>query len=392
MRVPRPTLRAILLAVLGAALLAAAAFLGRPELAAFGTLLFALPVCAWVLGWWWTRPRGQERTRVQRRLAEAPEVGTETLVRVSMDGREPGPGREILRGMNPSVVRSSADEPLSYLAHFPLRGGYRLGPFLSVQADPLGLILRTQAQDPGHELSVSPTPSTQVSDGDWEDLLPTRALKGSEPDALTRPYREGDPYRRIHWPVSARQGRMMVRPDADDHDGVPALMLDRQRAHYGGAPTWVHEPDGGRVASSADYDEALSTATAGARALRHGNPGTELIAFPAWTSGRVEDMLASSVPSPTAARPVLGAGTGSLVIITGVPGDVAATWPGQHGRRRVTVLMHGPRDAAPSALVRGAWERAGWTWRLLEVGAQPTGPDATDTTAGTAAAVETGAA
>ncbi|WP_158595385.1 DUF58 domain-containing protein [Galactobacter caseinivorans] len=365
MRVPRPTLRAVLLVLLGAALLAAASFLGRPELAAFGGLLIALPLAAWLLGWWWVRPRGPQQVRVQRRLNETPEVGGQSLVRLTVEGHDPGPGRELLRGFQPQHATSRGDEPVTYLARFPLRGGYRLGPFLSIRTDPLGLVLRTQPQDPGHELTVALPPSTQVSDGDWEELLPSRTQKGSEADTLTRPYQEGDPYRRIHWPVSARQGRMMVRPDAEDHDGVPAVMLDRQSAHYGGAPTWVHEPGGGRTASTASYDAALRTAAAAATVLRKGTPGADIAAFPAWTQGRLDTLLASSVPSPSTAQPTLGAGLGSLVIITGIPGDAAATWPGRHSRRRVTVLMHGPDDAAPPSAVLAAWERAGWTWRTL---------------------------
>lgn len=369
------------MALLGALLLAAASFLGRPELAIFGTLLVALPLAAWAVSWWRMRPGRRHPSTVQRRLSEAATVGGQAQVQVTVDGHHPGPGRETLRGFRPQHATSRAHEPLTYAAHFPLRGAYRLGPFLSVQADPLGLVLRTQAVDPGLELAVQPLPARQLSDGEWEDLLPSRALKGSEADALSRPYQEGDPYRRIHWPVSARQGRMMVRPDAEDHDGVPAVALDRHRAHYGGIPTWVHLADGGRAASTAGYDEALRTAVAAAHALRKGAPGAELVAFPAWSAGRgtrgLQDggpgqaLLASSVPTSAFGRPPVAAGAGSLLIITGVPGAEAASWPARHSRRRVTVLMHAHDGAAPPPPVLSAWEHAGWTWRTLQVTPQP---------------------
>lgn len=366
---PRPTPRAYAVVVAALALVALGRFLGRPEVVGLGAFLFTLPVASWLLGWWWVRAGRDERAVVARRLSEDPAIGTPIGVDVEVSGAPMARGRESLTDLCPGPSPRREGERWHYDVSFEHRGSYRLGPFLSTRRDRLGLVSRTAALDAGTVILVpDPVPEAGTI-GSVDGLIAAHTHRGADPDTLTRPYREGDPYRRIHWPVSARQGRVMVRPDAEEPDARPSVVVDRHRAHYAGTPTLVHVAGRGDCASVCGYDAALRTTAAVLRALRAAGQETELLAFPAWDTDSEQEHLSASLPSAAPedeARPQMPGGAGSLVIVTGLPGPAAAAWPGARGRQRVTVILHGSPDARLDPEVAEAWDRAGWTWFLVK--------------------------
>ena len=50
---------------------------------------------------------------------------------------------------------------------------------------------------------------------------------------MTREYRYGDPLRRVHWAVTARQGKLMVRAEESVTTPEAAMVLDQRRLAFG---------------------------------------------------------------------------------------------------------------------------------------------------------------
>jgi len=118
--------------------------------------------------------------------------------------------------------------------HYPVRparrGLYRLHRTHVTYTDPLGLAtLDSRVWTPA-ELLAYPVPTEVALAG------PTRAVIGEierrslyeDPTAFrgVRPYRSGDPMRRMHWPQTARTGQFMVREYATAVDARLHLCLN----------------------------------------------------------------------------------------------------------------------------------------------------------------------
>lgn len=127
----------------------------------------------------------------------------------------------VAQGVRPSLpVAPSFDQPIQTRYTFrPMRRGrYKWGSLRVRGTDALGLINRERSYrtDP-IELTVYPAPipvSIEVAPrAGWgtSDLDSGRA-KGSGLEVRTiREYSSGDPIRYVHWPTSARSGRLMVK-------------------------------------------------------------------------------------------------------------------------------------------------------------------------------------
>ena len=77
---------------------------------------------------------------------------------------------------------------------------------------------------------------------------PVRRASGLEPHGV-REYVEGEPLRAVHWPSSARRGRLMVRELEDaPRDGV-AVVLDVERSAVAGPPGDTSLDDAVRAAA-----------------------------------------------------------------------------------------------------------------------------------------------
>lgn len=362
MSIPLPTLRSVGSFCLGLGLVVAARWLGRPEIAGLGAALMALPVLAFVAAFWWRHlpdAAGPAPVRTLEGAGEsAPRVGQALTVSLSFpDDRVQGHERTA-RG------RIAGSAPLRYPFVPDTRGVHRLGPWTSRRHDPLHLVTVTAVVDRGTDVVVVPVPAGDEELGrGLEGVRAARGAGGDQLDATTRSYRPGDPLRSVHWPVSARQGRLMVRPQVHEVSGAPVVLLDRTPAHYPGEPTTVSTAAGPNLDSTSTFDSALSSVSTLLTRL------DRLECFPAApTDPDRERLLALLTP---ATGP--GAGTGApppgeasmTVIVTGVPGPEAAQWP-QRRRGPVTVALH-PLDPQerPPAEVLSAWERAGWEWIVL---------------------------
>ncbi|MEO5952226.1 MAG: DUF58 domain-containing protein [Chloroflexia bacterium] len=127
------------------------------------------------------------------------------------------------------------------------RGLYRLGPTAIMTGDPFGLFVTGRVFDTGAELLVYPAVVPLQSFG-----LPFGELPGggrterrsfhSTPNAAgVREYLPGDPMNRIHWPMSARAQKLMVKefeldPTADlwivvDLHGAVHVSADDYETH-----------------------------------------------------------------------------------------------------------------------------------------------------------------
>jgi len=98
------------------------------------------------------------------------------------------------------------------------RGLFELDQLAVVGRDPLGLFERRRRLELRQTILVYPQ-AEELFRSPWSGLNPARGLGQSSTEskgrsALTlgvREYRAGDPLRFIHWPTSARRGRLVVR-------------------------------------------------------------------------------------------------------------------------------------------------------------------------------------
>ena len=103
------------------------------------------------------------------------------------------------------------------------RGAHLLGPLHLHRRDVFGLVTATTVLPEAAEIIVlppvhplegaSPTAGTGT-----EGTRPTLVALHGQDDASLRGYQQGDDLRRIHWPVTAHRGELMVR-----HEGQPTL-------------------------------------------------------------------------------------------------------------------------------------------------------------------------
>jgi len=116
---------------------------------------------------------------------------------------------------------------------FERRGRRRLEPARLVIGDPLGLIERSVEAGAGQEVLVLPRVEPVVAGrrgaASAADAVgaarPGEASDEIEMESL-RPYREGAPASRIHWPTVARVGTLMERRLLAESDSRPLVVLD----------------------------------------------------------------------------------------------------------------------------------------------------------------------
>ena len=227
--------RAFLAAAFGLLMIATAAAFGSPSLYVPGVALLLLGTgsAAWVA----LAARGAALTR--------------TVGRFTVEEEQPLPVRlEVKRGLLPppggDLVEPLLSHPLPALGRdarrvrvdvrFGRRGRRALEPARLDIRDPLGLAQRRITSDPG-DLLVLPRIEAPTGAGDSASGGagvhtdgPSLAASGAELelDSL-RPYREGAPASRIHWPTVARSGTMMERRLTADSDSRPLVVLDARR-------------------------------------------------------------------------------------------------------------------------------------------------------------------
>lgn len=122
------------------------------------------------------------------------------------------------------------------------RGGYPLGPTTLTSGDPFGLF-RVQRTIPASDtLVVLPMIYSIESFISPPGMLPggqvirRKALDITPHAAGVREYLHGDPMKRIHWPLTARRGELIVKEFEQDPQAEIWLFLDAQASVHAEKP------------------------------------------------------------------------------------------------------------------------------------------------------------
>ncbi|MBV9358060.1 MAG: DUF58 domain-containing protein [Chloroflexi bacterium] len=121
------------------------------------------------------------------------------------------------------------------------RGRFTLGPVAVTSGDPFGLFRASRELSQGSSIVVYPRAVDLAGFGRVPGQLPGGALQGARVPFTTpnvasvREYRVGDAFSRIHWPTTARTGRLMVREFELDPSADIWIVLDLARDVQAGA-------------------------------------------------------------------------------------------------------------------------------------------------------------
>jgi uncharacterized protein (DUF58 family) len=229
-------------AVLGVVLVLAGGGFGAPSLyvAGFGLLTLIGVAVAWVE---LARPRRLERAPGPARIVE----GEAYPLEVRAVGAKLPPPRALIDDAvldRPVAVGPRWGRRLAARPTINGRGILELGPATIEIWDPLGIWTRTVESAPAGELLVLPRIEPVVAAGSGaggarrgsaaavDDAVAAsrsdiRAIE-LEVDGL-RPYREGTPASRIHWPAVARTGELIERRLVAGSDTAPLVVCDSAR-------------------------------------------------------------------------------------------------------------------------------------------------------------------
>jgi uncharacterized protein (DUF58 family) len=232
--------RPILTALLGVALCLAAATFDSASLYVPGVGLVVLAVAS--LAWVELAARG---ARIVRRAGPHTVVEEDPYpLRVEMDaGMLPPPGGELVEPLLgwPVPIAGRWSRRLRINVRFARRGRRLLEPCRLAIRDPLRLYVRELTRGGGEEVLVLPRVEPVTAPGGSGAGGGDRGGRGAEPglagrrlDASTaeleidglRPYREGAPASRIHWPSVARRGEILERRLVAELDSAPLIVLD----------------------------------------------------------------------------------------------------------------------------------------------------------------------
>jgi uncharacterized protein (DUF58 family) len=156
------------------------------------------------------------------------------------------------------VISLKAGGFRSWVAALPCRrrGVYTIGPLTISSGDPFGLFRMRRSFGPRHTLVVYPLP--EALPRFW---APPAELMGEgrerrrthyvTPDAAgVRDYQPGDSFSRIHWPTTARVGRLMAKTFELEPASDIWIVLDLHRQAQTGSDDESTEEYGVRVACS----------------------------------------------------------------------------------------------------------------------------------------------
>lgn len=118
------------------------------------------------------------------------------------------------------------------------RGRGLVGPVTIRVEDPFGLLRVDRPVVPAEEVVVVPatTPLAAIDTGALAGAVSADEGRvgqgGSADDSELRPYRPGDPIRRVHWGQSARRGELHVRQTTQAQPPEAVIALDVRRESY----------------------------------------------------------------------------------------------------------------------------------------------------------------
>ncbi|WP_100501040.1 DUF58 domain-containing protein [Geodermatophilus chilensis] len=389
------TLRGRCLVAAGLTLLLLGVLLGEQPLVQVAVFVLALPLLSAVAV-------ARHRFRVASRRTVTPvrvPRGRDAEVQLELSNAGRGTGglwllaetlpREL--GPTPQFVvdrlPGGRSTTLHYRVHGGRRGRYRLGPLKLRLVDPFGLVLRSVVGADTATLVVVPRVLPLGPGGPrgghgagGSGARRSLAVHG-EDDVSTRPYRQGDDLRKVHWRATARTGELMVRLEERPWRAQATLLLDtRARAHLVARvqPTDRRAAPPGPDAPPPDSLEWLVEAAASigtellarGAALRVVTEGAELTGADSGAGLGPEellDRLAGVVPSrltglgPGLALLTRAAGEGPVVALLGAIGPDEAA--------ELVRVRSGPAaDLAVLADI-GSWAEAEGARRRRPVGA-----------------------
>ena len=215
-----------------------------PPLLRLACLPIALVAVSLVVGWW-SRPR----LRLTRLTGEWPEAGGLYRYRVRVENRgwraacavqvqERGLPPELRPAGSPALIdRLEPGETtvVELALHCQRRGAYDLRFLQGASTLPLGLVKSGRRQAVPGRLLVCPRPvATPLPELRLARLHqpggsgPTSRSGDSAQFGSTRDWRPGDRIRDIHWPSSARAGRLIAREYEDEFQSRVAIVIDLQ--------------------------------------------------------------------------------------------------------------------------------------------------------------------
>ncbi|WP_104091189.1 DUF58 domain-containing protein [Arthrobacter sp. GMC3] len=265
--------RGWLLMTAGVLALLFAQLFGRRDLLVVGVFLLALPPLA-SAGLRLFAPG----FTVKRFFSPAfVETGTTATVTLEVHGSTPGGGRaRMVETLPPHLIdvpHFDYPQPVtprsllsrySYTLHPTRRGVFTIGPLTARFGDPFDVALLRRDLDAGDTLTVAPAavvlPEISLTGGRGQDgsRMTRQQANPSDDDVMNREYRHGDPLRRIHWPATARQGKIMVRAEESVTTPEAALVLDQRFWAYGGHSKPVRKTDA--LSSSPAFEWAVVAA------------------------------------------------------------------------------------------------------------------------------------
>ena len=232
------------------------------------------------------------------------------------------------------------------------RGVIVLGPARSVRGDALGLFRRIQQWNEPVRLIVHPKTVRVPFDAtgfqsDVEGVTTARLSSSDVSFHALRDYAPGDDRRHVHWPTTARTGRLTVRQFEETKRSHHLILLDTDGASW-------RQPD--------DFETAVSVVASLAVAGLANNRRVSVATSTGWlsttTAGRLLDAcsevdtvagapsLALRVRECVAARPA----TSVLTVVCGpdTPDDAIIRWPRLAGIDVTTGIVRVRPGAAPA--------------------------------------------
>ncbi|MGA7206629.1 MAG: DUF58 domain-containing protein [Specibacter sp.] len=246
--------------LMGAGLLALlfAQVLGRRDLLVVSVFLLALPPLA-SAGLRMFSPGFTVRRHFSPAFVE---TGTTAMVTLEVHGQTPGAAHaRIVEQLPPHLINvPHFDYPnpvaprsllsrYNYKLHPTRRGVFTIGPLTAKFSDPFDVAMLRRSLDKGDMLTVAPAavalPEISLTGGRGQDgsRSTRQQANPSDDDVMTREYRHGDPLRRVHWPATARQGKLMVRAEESVSTPEAALVLDQRLMAYSHSGRVVHKVD-----------------------------------------------------------------------------------------------------------------------------------------------------
>ena len=222
--------------------------------------------------WVWLLARGLHASRRLRFgwVAVGDRLGEEFVI--TNDAEIPALWVEIIDhsdvpGYRPAIVRSinsRSSDRWRESAVCLRRGLFHLGPWAIRSSDPFGIFTVTRSYPQAREIIIHPPVHGNLpiplplGDSSGRVRARQRSWQATVNAAAVRDYQPRDPLNRIHWPSSARRGKLTVRQFDLDAAGDIWILVDMQAA-----------VQLGQEANGTEEHAVLLAASLAARASRH---------------------------------------------------------------------------------------------------------------------------